>query len=95
MRRVSEALILAVWLTGCAATISRTHDDQTTSTQVKIALLGDARLGALRLEVKTFQGVVTLAGTVASAADEQHAIAVARRIQGVREVKSELKVEVR
>jgi len=44
MRRVSEALILVVLLTGCAATSSRTNDDLTTSTQVKIALLSDTQV---------------------------------------------------
>jgi osmotically-inducible protein OsmY len=92
-RLQAEALILVMLLTGCGATTSRTNDDQTTSTQVKIALLNDAQVGGLRLDVKTFQGVVTLAGTVRSAADEQHAIALAKRIQGVRDVRSQLKVE--
>ena len=94
MRRVSEALILVVLLTGCAATSSRTNDDLTTSTQVKIALLSDTQVGGLRLDVKTFQGVVTLTGTVRSAADQQHAVALAKRIHGVRDVRSQLKVEV-
>ena len=79
-------------LAGCAATTSRTTDDQTTTTQVKIALLNDARVGGLRLDVKTFQGVVTLSGSVKTAADEQAAIAAARAIRGVRDVKSELKI---
>jgi hyperosmotically inducible protein len=87
-------LILVLLLAACAATTSRTHDDLTTSTQVKIALLSDAQVGGLRLDVKTFQGVVTLSGTVRSAADKQHAIALAKRIQGVRDVRSELKLEV-
>ena len=65
----------------------------TTTTRVKIALLSDARVGALRLDVKTFQGVVTLGGTVRAGADAQHAIAIARRVSGVRDVKSDLKVE--
>jgi osmotically-inducible protein OsmY len=93
-RGKAEVVVLVVLLTGCAATTSKTNDDLTTSTQVKIALLGDARLGGLRLDVKTFQGVVTLAGTVGSAADEQHAMAVAKQIQGVRDVRSQLKIEV-
>ena len=91
--RQAKVLVLILLLTGCAATTSRTSDDATTTTRVKIALLNDARVGGLRLEVKTFQGVVTLSGTVRSRTDEQAAIAAARTIQGVREVKSELKVE--
>jgi hyperosmotically inducible protein len=60
---------------------------------VKIALLNDARVGGLRLEVKTVQGVVTLSGTVRSDADAQQAMAVAKKIRGVRAVKSELKIQ--
>ena len=63
------------------------------TTRVKIALLNDARVGGLRLEVKTLQGVVTLSGTVKSKTDEDAAIAASRTIQGVRDVKSELKIE--
>lgn len=91
--RPACSVILVLLLAGCAATTSRTTDDATTSTRVKIALLNDARVGGLRLEVKTFQGVVTLSGTVKSRADEQAAIGAARTIQGVRDVKSELKIE--
>jgi hypothetical protein len=90
----AEVLLLALLLAGCAATTNRTHDDLSTTTQVKIALLSDTQLGSLRLDVKTFQGVVTLTGTVRSAADQQHAIALAKRIHGVRDVRSQLKVEV-
>jgi osmotically-inducible protein OsmY len=88
-----EVWILTLLLAGCAAATNRTGDDQTISTSVKIALLNDARVGGLRLEVKTFQGVVTLSGTVKSAAEEAAATALARRVQGVHDVKSELKVE--
>ena len=92
-RLQAELLVLILLLTGCAARTSNTNDDATMTTRVKIALLNDARVGGLRLDVKTFQGVVTLSGTVRSTTDEQAAIAAARTIQGVREVKSELKIE--
>ena len=88
-----EVLLLLVLLTGCAATTSRMGDDLTMTTQVKIALLNDARVGPLRLEVKTFQGVVTLSGTVNSDADAQLAMTVARTVHGVRRVTSELKIQ--
>jgi hypothetical protein len=90
---MAEALLLVLLLTGCAARSGKSSDDATTTTRVKIALLNDARVGGLRLDVKTFQGVVTLSGTVRSKADEQAAIAAARTIQGVRDVKSELKIQ--
>jgi len=86
-------MILIVLLGACAVTTGRTTDDLTTTTAVKIALLNDARVGGLRLDVKTFQGVVTLAGTVNSDADARQAIAVARAVHGVRRVTSELKIQ--
>jgi hyperosmotically inducible protein len=82
-----------VLLSACAAATSRPADDLTTTTGVKIALLNDARVGALRLDVKTSQGVVTLSGTVTSEADAQQAMAVARTVRGVRAVTSELKIQ--
>jgi len=92
-RLQAEVLILVALLSGCAAATSRTGDDLTTTTQVKIALLSDPALGPLRLEVKTFQGTVTLSGAVKSEAEVQRAIGIARKVQGVRRVTSELKIQ--
>ena len=91
-RRPAEVLLLALLLSACGAATIDTNEDPDITTQVKIALLGDAQLGARRLDVKTFQHVVTLGGTVRSDAEAAQAIAIARRVRGVRDVKSELKV---
>jgi len=88
--RLAAALVLALGLTGCAP--HRPADDLTISTKVKIELLADPQLGALRLDASTLNGVVTLAGTVTSQADADRAVAAARRVPGVRSVKSELKI---
>ena len=64
----------------------------TISTKVKIELLADPALGALRLEVSTLNGIVTLSGTAPSQAEADRAAAVAKRVSGVREVKLQLKV---
>ena len=92
MPRACSLLALLVLLSACAATTSRTADDASTTTRVKIALLNDAQVAGLRLDVKTFQGVVTLSGTVKSDLQARQAIAVARRVQDVKDVKSELHV---
>ncbi len=83
-------LILVALLAACAP--HRPADDFTISTQVKIELLADPDLGGLRLDASTLDGVVTLSGTVRSQADAERAVAAARRVQGVRGVKSELKI---
>ena len=60
--------------------------------QTAKALIDDARLGDYRINAATLHGVVTLQGNVPSKADVDHAIAVARKVRGVKDVKSELKV---
>lgn len=87
-----RVLLLAVLITGCAAATYDTHDDLTLSTHVKIALIDDARLGQFRINAATSHGVVTLEGTVPSQPDADRAIAIARKVRGVRDVKSDLKV---
>jgi osmotically-inducible protein OsmY len=88
-----QALILGLLLaSGCAAKTNATTDDASISTRVKIALLNTPQVGTQRLEAKTFQGVVTLSGTVRSQAEADQAIAAARKIKGVRDVKSELRI---
>jgi hyperosmotically inducible protein len=85
-------LLLLCAAGGCGASTSATHDDASISTRVKIALLNEPEVGPLRIDARTFQGVVTLSGTVRSQADVDRAIAAARHIAGVKDVKSELKI---
>jgi hyperosmotically inducible protein len=82
--------LILVLYTACAP--HQPADDLTISTEVKIALLGDRELGALRLQATTLNGVVTLMGTVPSQADVERATATAKRVSGVRAVTSELKI---
>ena len=77
---------------GTSGVINRTMDDGTLTTQVKTALLNEPGVDATRINVSTAGGVVTLTGAVKSGDEEQKALATARRINGVRDVKSELKV---
>ena len=83
-------LILLFVLAACAP--RRPVDDMTISTKVKIELLADPALGALRLDASTLNGVVTLSGTVPSPADVDRAVAAAKRVPGVRGTKSALKI---
>ena len=47
---------------------------------------------ALRIDVDTFKGLVTLSGRVKSKDEETKAIALARQIKGVTDVKSTLQI---
>jgi hyperosmotically inducible protein len=77
---------------GCGKTIGETLDDTTITTRVKTSLLNDPDVGGLRIDVDTSRSVVTLSGRVKSAAERDQAIALARRAQGVSEVKDALEV---
>ena len=95
--RITNLLLVLVLLApaaaGCGRTVSATIDDPTITTRVKVALLNDPVIRAERIEVNTFEGVVTLSGTVNSKQQEEKAISLARTIRGVKDVRSTLRVE--
>ena len=84
-------LFVVLLLAACAP--RRPVDDLTISTKVKIELLADPQLGALRLQASTLNGIVTLSGAVPSQVDADRAVAAAKRVQGVRGIKSEIKIQ--
>ena len=89
------ALILAapLMLSACGKSVGATIDDSTITTRVKTALLNDPDVGGMRIDVDTFKGVVTLSGGVKSPAERDKAVAVARKIGGVTDVKSTLQIQ--
>jgi hyperosmotically inducible protein len=88
------ALILAApMLAACGKTVGQTIDDAGITTRVKTAFINDPVVGAARIDVDTFNGVVTLSGRVKSKEEEAKAIQLAKSIQGVVDVKSTLQVQ--
>lgn len=87
------ALALMVPVVGCGKSVGETIDDATITTRVKTAFINDPTVGALRIDVDTFKGLVTLSGRVKSKDEEVKAIALARKISGVTDVKSTLVIE--
>lgn len=90
---IAALLVVSLLVTACGKTVGETIDDATITTRVKTALLNDPDVGGLRIDVDTFKGVVTLSGRVKTQAEEQKAIAIAKRTGGVTDVKSTLQVE--
>ena len=85
--------MLALPLTAaCGKTIGETIDDTTITTRVKTAMLNDPAVGGLRIDVDTFKGVVTLSGRVKTQGEHDQAVALARRVNGVTEVKDALQI---
>ena len=85
-------LIAPMVLGACGKSVGETIDDATVTARVKTTLLNDPDVCALRIDVDTFKGVVTLSGGVKTPAERDKAIAVARRVGGVKDVKSTLQV---
>ena len=90
---LAVTLIAPMLLTACGKSVDETVDDATITTRVKTSLLNDPDVATLRIDVDTFKGVVTLSGAVKSAAERDKAIALARKIVGVTDVKSTLQIQ--
>jgi len=91
-------LVLAFFVTvtmfvgACGKSAGETIDDAGITAQVKTALLNDPDVGGMRIDVDTSKGLVTLSGVVRTRDEESKAIAIARKVDGVRDVKSTLQV---
>jgi hypothetical protein len=96
IRRGCAAVVLlaALLLSGCrTANIDPVAiQDAQTAARVKTALVNDPDLGATTIEVSVAQGVARLSGTVATQAHIDRAAALARSVQGVRDVQVNLQM---
>ena len=70
----------------------QTTADAAITAKVKTSLAADDLVKARNIDVDTVRGVVQLNGTVDSVAEKQRALSVARNVQGVLEVKDNLRV---
>ncbi|MBA3004763.1 MAG: BON domain-containing protein [Desulfurivibrio sp.] len=68
-------------------------DDSVITTKVKAGILDEQKLKTLQINVKTFKGVVQLSGFVDSTQSATKAGEVARRVEGVKDVKNDLIVK--
>lgn len=67
-------------------------DDSAITAKVKAALIADSRTKAHQIEVKTYKGVVSLGGFVATDAEKQAAESVTGNVVGVVKVENGIKV---
>lgn len=88
-RTVASILCLAALL-ACAAACHHGPDDAAITAAVKSKLAADATLAASVINVETKDGVVTLGGTVNSAADVSKAATLAQSVDGVKSVTNNL-----
>ena len=94
MMSIKRSCILVSMLlaTGCATTGDYLGDARTTS-RVKSAIYSEPELKVMSIHVATEDGVVHLSGTVKSRAERAKAVQVARKVDGVRQVKNDLTIE--
>lgn len=72
--------------------LTQVTSDAALSARIKTAFAADDLVKARDIKVDTMRGVVTLNGTVNSAAERDKAISIARNTKGALEVRSNLKV---
>jgi len=77
---------------GVRAETKRIVSDTTLTTKVKAALIREKNLNAMDVNVETRNGVVQLSGFVDSAVQQERAAQVAQKVEGVKEVKNDLRL---
>jgi osmotically-inducible protein OsmY len=96
--QVIGCLVVMVMMLGCAGdrttrSTGQVIDDSTITTKVKSALIADPEVKGTQMQVEVYRGVVQLSGFVDRPADAQRAVAVARNVEGVQEVRNNLIVK--
>jgi len=92
---------LVLGAAGCASDSNRRGVDQTgevasdswITTKVKSDLAVEKDVSATDIHVKTYEGVVTLSGTVSNKTEADRAERIAKDIQGVKSVVNNLQVK--
>ena len=85
---------VALRLSGCATNGGNNFfDDAMVTARVKKAIYDEPSLKVTDISVTTEDSVVSLEGTVKSRTERVKAAEVARRVEGVKRVKNELKVQ--
>ena len=98
-RSISAALLALMLATvmGCAATSTKEGtgeyvDNTVITAKVKAAIFNEPSLKSCEINVRTFKSRVELGGVVTSQANINKAIEVARGVDGVNSVKSDIRL---
>jgi osmotically-inducible protein OsmY len=94
LRQTAILLLFSLLLAGgCATSGGDLFGDAGITTRVKTAIFNEPKLKVMDISVSTEDRVVTLSGTVKTRAERATAIAVARKVEGVKMVRSDLTVQ--
>lgn len=86
-------LISLISSSSFASSIGEYTSDAVITTKVKAAIVAERALSALDVAAETNNGVVTLTGIVATAAQADYSARVSRDVEGVKQVENKLKVD--
>ena len=103
MKNIIFLTVLVVFglalFSGCASMTGRTAgehiDDASITTQVNAIIVKDPDAQYLKIDVSSTEGNVVLAGFIHDKKAEERIVAKIRQINGVKSVKSDLKIEER
>ncbi len=92
------ASIVFMTMIGCASTATKEGtgeyvDDAVITTKVKAAIFEEPGLKSAEINVETFKGTVQLSGFVASPANVNRAVELARNVRGVKSVKNDMRIK--
>ena len=90
--------VLLMSVVGCASTSSQEGireyvDDSVITTRVKAAIFSEPTLKSTEINVETFKSAVQLSGFVSTQANIYKAVEVARGVNGVANVKNDMRLK--
>jgi osmotically-inducible protein OsmY len=94
--RASLLSVVLLYGAGCAPqrqAAGTYASDSWITTKVNSALLADPQVSGMAIQVETLRGTVQLSGFVDSYFQKNHAAEIARSIDGVKEVKNDIRLK--
>lgn len=85
-------VLVALLASGCAPAISSSAGDATITAAVVTALLNNDQVDGTQVNVRTDGGVVYLEGTQSTSVAASEVVALARAVDGVRDVQAQIDV---
>ena len=88
----STSMLTACSSTPTQASLGENIDDSVITSKVKGLFVEDKTVGATRINVETFKGVVQLTGFAATQEEINRAVEIARSVKGVKDVKNDIQL---
>lgn len=98
VKRLLLSVLLLTVIPACSENTKREStgeylDDAVLTTKIKATFVGDSRLKAMDINVKTYRGVVQLSGFIDTQKEADRAVQLARTVKGVKAVNNSLIVK--